>query len=375
MAQNHDRSSEAGAKAHADHSHADHSHAASQEGHSHADHDHEGHDHEAHDHKAHDHKAHDHKGHDHDHGHAGHNHLQGITDERRIAWAFIIIALFMGVEVVGGVISGSLALLADAGHMVSDAAALGFCWMAIRIGRRSATAELTYGFKRLEILAAFVNGLALFVIAAWIIVEAVRRFAQPVPVLGGTMLIIAVLGFVANIAAFFVLNGGNKASLSMRSAWLHVLGDLLGSAVAIVAAGVIMLTGWTPIDPLLSIFVAVIVLKSAWQIVRSSAHILLEGTPSGMDLAEIKADLEENVTEISNAHHIHAWSITAEQHLLTLHIHPREGVPSRDAVRAVKIRLAERFGINHVTVQCEEEDCIDASLPTNGTTASHVDCR
>jgi cobalt-zinc-cadmium efflux system protein len=355
MAHNHDHSSDRAAKPHSDtpagHSHAPDSHEDHQQDH---DHDHD---------------------HDHGHDHAGHNHLHGITDERRIAWAFIIIAVFMGVEVVGGLMSGSLALLADAGHMVSDAAALGFSWMAIRIGRRSATAELSYGFKRLEILAAFVNGLALFVIAAWIIVEAVRRFAQPVHVLGGTMLVIAVIGFAANIAAFFVLNGGNHANLNMRSAWLHVLGDLLGSAVAIVAAGVIMLTGWMPIDPLLSIFVAVIVLKSAWQIVKSSGHILLEGTPAGMDLAAIKADLEESVPEISNAHHIHAWSITAEHHLLTLHVHPCVGVASRDAVRAVKMRLLERFGIDHVTVQCEEDECIDDTLPANSAVAGHVECR
>jgi cobalt-zinc-cadmium efflux system protein len=283
-----------------------------------------------------------------------------VTDERRIAWAFVIIAVFMVVEVAGGVISGSLALLADAGHMVSDAAALGFSWMALRVGRRSATARLSYGFKRFEILAAFVNGLALFAIAALIIFEAAERFSTPVPVVGTTMMVVAVLGLVANIAAFLVLNGGNRENLNMRGALLHVLGDMLGSAAAIVAAGVIMLTGWTPIDPLLSVLVAVIVLKSAWYLVRDSGHILLEGTPAGMDLDEIKADLEANVPEVRNAHHIHAWSITAEQHLLTLHIHPQDGMASRQVVAAVKRRLGERFGIGHVTVQVEEDECIDA---------------
>ncbi len=325
-------------------------------GHDHASHGHE-HGHAGHDHSGHSHAAHDHSG----HGHAGHNHLHGVTDERRIAWAFVIIAVFMVVEVAGGIFSGSLALLADAGHMVSDAAALGFSWMAIRIGRRAATAQLSYGYERIEILAAFVNGLALFVIAGWIIFEAAWRFMAPVPVVGGTMLIIAVIGLLANIAAFYVLNGGNRDNLNMRSAWLHVLGDMLGSAAAIVAAGVIMLTGWMPIDPLLSIFVALIILKSAWQIVKSSGHILLEGTPAGMDLAEIKKDLEENVPQIRDAHHIHAWSITAEQHLLTLHVHPREGMASRDVVAAVRARLVERFKIDHITVQIEEDDCIDAA--------------
>jgi cobalt-zinc-cadmium efflux system protein len=139
-----------------------------------------------------------------------------------------------------------------------------------------------------------------------------------------------------------------------------VLGDMLGSAAAIVAAGVILLTNWTPIDPILSVFVALIVLKSAWGIVRSSAHILLEGTPDGLSLADIKADLEANVAEVRDAHHIHAWSITAEQHLLTLHVHPTQGTAARDVVSAVQSRLAERFNVVHVTVQVEEDACVDA---------------
>ncbi|MGF6923163.1 cation diffusion facilitator family transporter [Paraburkholderia sp. 40] len=220
-----------------------------------------GHDHgKRQSHGAHDHSSHSHAG----HSHSGYNHLHGVTDQRRIGWACIIIAVFMMVETAGGLLSGSLALLADAGHMVSDAAALGFSWAAVHYGRRPATAQLSYGFKRLEILAAFVNGCALFVIAGWIGVEAIRRFASPVPVVGQTMLVIAVAGLVANIAAFYVLNGGNRENLNMRSAWFHVLGDMLGSVAAIVAAGVILLSGWTPIDPILSIFVAVIILKSAW---------------------------------------------------------------------------------------------------------------
>lgn len=283
-----------------------------------------------------------------------------MTDQRRIGWAFLIIAIFMIVEVAGGVMSGSLALLADAGHMVSDAAALGFSWAAIHYGRRPATSQLSYGYKRLEILAAFVNGCALFVIAAWIVIEAITRFANPVPVTGTTMLIVAFIGLAANIAAFLVLHGGNRDNLNLRGAWLHVLGDMLGSAAAIVAAVVILLTHWTPIDPLLSIFVAVIILKSAWGIVRSSAHILLEGTPEGVELADIKADLEQHVSVVRNAHHIHAWSITGEQHLLTLHVHPVPGATTREIVIAVKQRLTQRYGISHVTVQVEEEECIDA---------------
>jgi cobalt-zinc-cadmium efflux system protein len=329
-----------------------------------ADHHHNHDDHAGHDHAGHGHghgRGHDHgHSHGHDHDHAGHNHLHGVTDQRRIGWAFAIIAVFMVVEIVGGVLSGSLALLADAGHMVSDTAALGFSWAAIHYGRRPATARLSYGYKRLEILAAFVNGCALFVIAAWIVVEAVQRFATPVPVVGKTMLIVACAGLAANIAAFLVLHGGNRDNLNMRGAWLHVLGDMLGAFAAIVAAGVILLTGWTPIDPLLSIFVALIILKSAWGIVKSSAHILLEGTPAGMSLADIKADLEQHVPEVRNAHHIHAWSITGERHMVTLHVHPAAGALSKTVVTAVQRRLAERFNVEHATVQVEEDDCFDA---------------
>jgi len=305
---------------------------------------------------------HDHSKHAHHpgHKHDGHDHLQGLTDQRRIGWAFVIIALFMFVEIAGGVLSGSLALLADAGHMVSDAAALAFSWFAIQYGRRPATEQLSYGYRRLEVLAAFVNGCALFLIAAWVVAEAVQRFSAPVPIVGRTMLAVAVAGLAANIVALLVLHGGNRENLNMRGAWLHVLGDLLGSVAAIVAAGVILLTGWAPIDPLLSIFVAVIILRSAWAIVKSSAHILLEGVPSNLDLNEIRNELQANVALVSEAHHIHAWSITGEQHLVTLHVRPATGAATKDVVSAVNQYLQQRFGIQHVTVQVEEyETCED----------------
>ncbi|MEX3955963.1 cation diffusion facilitator family transporter [Trinickia sp. EG282A] len=343
MAHNHDHGS----------GHAAHNHGG---GHSHASHEH------AHDHTGHDHAGPGHAG----HSHAGHDHLHGVTDQHRIGWAFIIIAVFMVVEIVGGLMAGSLALLADAGHMVSDAAALGFSWFAIHYGRREATAELSYGYKRLEILAAFVNGCALFVIAAWIVIEAIQRFASPVPVVGKTMLIVAIAGLASNIAAFAVLHGGNRENLNLRGAWLHVLGDMLGSAAAIVAACVILFTGWTPIDPILSIFVALVILKSAWGIVKSSAHILLEGTPAGVNLADIKADLEQNVVGVRDAHHIHAWSMTGEQHMLTLHVHPAVEADPHDVVKAVQRRLATQFNIDHVTVQIEHDECADQHASARG---------
>jgi cobalt-zinc-cadmium efflux system protein len=312
------------------------------------------------DHLQHQHHDHDrHKGHHHHGHHHGHSYGAATADERRIGWAFVIIFGFMLVEVAGGIIAGSLALLADAGHMVSDAAALGMSWAAIRVGKRPADQARSYGYKRLEVLAAFVNGLTLFVIAGWIVFEAARRFARPVEVLGGPMLAVAVAGLLANIVAFIVLNGGNRESLNMRSAWLHVLGDILGFIVAIIAAVVILGTGWSPIDPLLSILVALLILRSAAGIVKSSAHILLEGTPPGLDLRVLRDDLSAAVPAIADVHHVHAWSMTAEDALVTLHVRCLPGVDPLSVIPAINRRLKDRFGITHSTIQVDSEDCSD----------------
>ena len=299
------------------------------------------------------------QGHDgHQHG-PHHRHGAAVRDERRIGWAFTIIFTFMLVEVVGGLMAHSLALLADAGHMVSDAAALGMSWVALRLGKRAADAERTYGYRRLEVLAAFVNGCTLFVIAAWIVLEAIRRFAAPTEVLGGTMLVVAIAGLLANVVAFLVLNGGNRENLNMRSAWLHVLGDLLGFVVAIVAAGVIILTGWSPIDPILSVVVALLILKSAAQIVKSSAHILLEGTPPNLDLGALRTDLATALPAVAEVHHVHAWSLTDDQPLVTLHVRCTPGADPQSLVPAINRRLKERFGISHSTIQVDPAECLD----------------
>jgi cobalt-zinc-cadmium efflux system protein len=318
---------------------------------------------DCHRHPEHDESHHNHHhGHRHHHGHHhhhGHSHGSGTADEWRIGWAFTIIFGFMLVEVAGGIIAGSLALLADAGHMVSDAAALGMSWAALRIGRRPSDHARSYGYKRFEVLAAFVNGLTLFVIAGWIVFEAARRFASPVHVLGGPMLAVAVAGVLANVVAFVVLNGGNRDNLNMRSAWFHVLGDLLGFVVAIIAAIVILGTGWSPIDPLLSILVALLILRSAADIVKSSAHILLEGTPPGLDLRALQDDLMTAVPAVAEVHHVHAWSMTAEDALVTLHVRGVPGVDPLSLLPAINHRLKGRFGITHSTIQVDSENCPD----------------
>ncbi|TNC74823.1 cation diffusion facilitator family transporter [Rubellimicrobium roseum] len=299
--------------------------------------------------------GHDH-GHGHGHGHGGGHgpsHAHGAS-ERALGVAALLTGTFLVAEVVGGLVSGSLALLADAGHMLTDVASLVLAWVALRLARRPATWKRTYGFDRLSVLAAFVNGLALFVIAVWIAVEAWERLRDPGPVLGGVMLWIALGGLVVNIAAFWVLTRGGPGNLNLRAAALHVAGDLLGSVAALGAALVILGTGWTPIDPLLSVLVALILLRSAWRVVAESGHILLEGAPAGFDAREVAADLTAQVPGVARVHHVHAWSITEERPMVTLEAEAAPGADPRAVRRALKARLRDRWAVGHATVEVDE---------------------
>jgi cobalt-zinc-cadmium efflux system protein len=262
-------------------------------------------------------------------------------------------------ELAGGAISGSLALLADAGHMLTDFASLALAWYGFRLARRPADWRRTYGYDRFSILIAFANGLALFGIAAWIVVEAWHRLSEPGGILGGVMFWVALAGLAVNLITFRVLQGGNHDNLNMRAAALHVLGDLLGSVAALAAAIVIMATGWTPIDPILSVLVALIILRSAWAVIRDSGHILLEGTPSGIDSREIASDLTSAFPAIADVHHVHAWSITQERPMVTLHVRVAEACRPERIAADVKRRLQERFGISHSTVEVEFDGCSD----------------
>jgi cobalt-zinc-cadmium efflux system protein len=268
---------------------------------------------------------------------------------------------FMVVEVAGGLIAGSLALLADAGHMLTDTAALGFAWIAFRLARRPPDSQRSYGYHRFQILAAFVNGVVLIVIVAWIAFEAVQRLNQPVEVLGGLMLAVACVGLAVNLIAFAILHAGNRDNLNVRGALLHVLGDLLGSLAAIVAAIVIIVTGWTPIDPLLSVLVALLILRSAWMLVRQSTHVLLEGTPAEVDVSQLKSELVEAVAEVDDVHHVHVWTLASGKLVMTLHAHVREGADGQQALRAIHSVCLERYGVSHVTVQIEFGECADVA--------------
>jgi len=271
----------------------------------------------------------------------------------------LLTAGFMVVEILGGVFSGSLALLADAGHMLTDTASLFIAWMAARMALRPADTLRSYGYQRIQILAAFINGMAFIAIVIWILVEAVHRFVDPVQVHGRLMIIVAILGLLVNLVAFWLLHGGDRHDLNLRAAVLHVLGDLLGSAATIVAAGVILMTGWMPVDPLLSVLVALLILKSAWAVVRHAGHILLEGTPEDLDALNIKEVLKEEIPAVDDVHHIHIWCLTPSYPLLTLHVNIKQDSDYLDTLQAIKQVLVRRFKIEHSTVQLEQDRCID----------------
>ncbi|WP_348271091.1 cation diffusion facilitator family transporter [Aureimonas sp. Leaf454] len=307
--------------------------------------------------------THDHAGHSHDHGPGGHDHDHaGHASERRILFAAVLTGTFMLAEIAGGLFSGSLALLADAGHMFIDFAGLALAVFAIRLSRRPADARRSYGYGRFQILVAYSNGLVLFGVAGIILYEAIRRIAAPVEVMGGPMLVVAVGGLVVNIASFFVLHGGDKDDLNLRGALLHVMGDLLGSVAAIAASLVILWTGWMPIDPILSVLVAVLILGNAGRLVRDSAHILLEGTPTGVEGTTIAATLAAEVAGVEDVHHVHCWALTSKRRAATLHVRLSPQADSHETVTAVKRLLAARFSIEHATVEAEWETCADLGL-------------
>ncbi len=283
--------------------------------------------------------------------HSTHMHIHGKGNERAVGVAALLTGGFMLAEVLGGLVSGSLALLADAGHMLTDFMSLSLAWLAFRIARRPADWKRTYGFDRFSVLAAFVNGLSLFVIAAWICIEAIDRLHKPVEVLGSFMLWVAIAGLAVNVVAFRVLSRADGENLNIRAAAIHVVGDLLGSVAALVASLVIIYTGWTPIDPILSILVALIILRSAWAVVKESGHILLEGSPSGVDRREIARKIENNVPGVLSVSHIHVWSITQERPIATMEIKVSENTDTLQVKTSVRALLKDQFGINHVTIE------------------------
>lgn len=282
------------------------------------------------------------------------------NNERRMGFAALITGSFMLAEVIGGIVAGSLALLADAGHMLTDFASLALAWFGFRLSRRPADWKRTYGFDRFQILVAFANGLALFAIAAWIVYEGIERLMTTPDVSGGIMVVIAALGLAVNLVAFRLLQGADRENLNVRGAAIHVLGDLLGSVAALAAGAVILATGWTPIDPLLSLLVAAIIVRSGWKVVADAGHILLEGAPGELDTRDIAPDLVANVKGVQEVHHVHVWSITQSRRMVTLHALIGDAEDSDKLVKDIKRRLKQRFGLDHATVEIERGACADA---------------
>lgn len=287
----------------------------------------------------------------HDHHH--HDHAHG--NEKRALIAAALTASFMGVELVAGILTGSLALIADAGHMLADSGALIFAWLAFRIARRPADARRTFGWGRFQVLAAFANGIALIMLTLWILAEAIERIGEQPEIAGAPMAIVAVIGLGVNLVAFAVLHGGDRENLNMRGALLHVAGDILGSVAAIVAGVVILTTGWTPIDPILSVLIAMLLLKAATGLVVQSGRILLEAAPDHIDRDAVASDVSANTPGVLRIHHMHLWAIAPDRLVATLHAVLEEGACEIATARAIRKRLLAQHGIGHVTIEVERD--------------------
>ena len=303
---------------------------------------------------------------DHEHAH-DHERERDSRNSRLLTWALALTLLFMVVESAAGWIAHSLALLADAGHMFTDAAALALALAAVRFAKRAPDSKRSFGYHRLQVLAAFINGMALLLIVGWIAIEAVQKFFNPAPVNARLMLVVATLGAIVNIIVFVMLKNGSHhdhshnhgEDINVAAATLHVLGDLLGSIGAIIAAVVILFTGWMPIDPLLSVLLCGLIVRSAWALVRKSAHILLEGAPDWLDVDQLRSVLQEKVPAITDVHHVHCWSLSPRENLLTLHATVSTAIDHNAILAQVQRILAEQFGITHATIQLEYGPCAD----------------
>lgn len=301
------------------------------------------------------HSHHEHGGHHRPDGHTGHSH-GAEAGERRLTVALLILGSFTLVEALGGYFANSIALLAEAAHMLADSASLLLAIVAIRVGRRPASVRRTYGHRRYQPLAAFVNGQVLLLLTAWVVYEAVSRIMALPRVNGRLMLDIALIGGAANLAAFAALAGAR--SLNERGARAHVLSDLLGSAAASLAALIIIARGWALADPLLSLVVSALIFRSAWGLTRESAHVLLEGAPAGCDEQAIESELLGHVPGLVGVHHVHVWSMTGERPTVTLHANLAAGSRHGEVIAAIHARLEQRLRVEHTTVQIEEEgDC------------------
>lgn len=301
-------------------------------------------------------------GHHHDHSHGGHHHHGSGANKRALLISLFIITAFLIVEVIGGFLTNSLALLSDAGHMLSDSSALFLSLIAMFFAARKPSAKKTYGFYRFEILAALINGVMLVVISLVIIWEAYQRFFAPPEVASLSMMGIAFVGLLANIAAAFVLMRGDyKNNLNIRSAFLHVLGDLLGSVGAILAGLLMWKFNWYIADPIISVVVAVLIMLSAWRVTRDSVDVLMESTPASIDADQV-SDALSKIEGVTSVHDLHIWTVTSGFDSLSCHLHVKNGLASYPILQEALHLLEHQFGITHSTIQIEDSSILHQEL-------------
>lgn len=290
------------------------------------------------------------------HTHAAHN--RASRSRRRLSIVLLLTACYMLAEVLGGWWTGSLALLADAGHMLADVAALALALVAIWFASRPATSSKTYGYYRLEILAALINGVALVVISLIIFYEAYQRWANPPEVRSGAMMLVATGGLLINLACAWLLHGEHEVDLNMRGAWLHIIGDTLGSLGAIAAGLLMWLYRWYGADPLFSCVIGLLIILSSWHLIRESVNVLLEGTPSHINLAAVE-DVILHTSGVRDVHDLHVWTITSGREALSAHVIHAEAISQSELLKELRTKLHDRFGVDHLTIQMETPDFED----------------
>ena len=281
--------------------------------------------------------------------------LQRHTESRRLKWALAISVLYFFAELIAGFMTNSLALLSDAGHMLSDVGAMALSLFAFRFARRPATHESTYGFHRAEILAALFNGLALWLIVGIIFSAAYSRFLNPPEVESFGMMIVAIAGLFVNIAAAAILHGGHHHNLNLRGAFLHVVSDAIGSVGAILAGFIMLTTGWYLADPLIGVFIGVLILVSSWSLVRDCLSVLMQAVPKGIRLEEVRRTIEA-VEGVSKVHDLHIWAVTSDIFTLSAHAVVESGGDFHEVLNGIEDTLKERYNIEHTTIQLEIEN-------------------
>jgi cobalt-zinc-cadmium efflux system protein len=296
-----------------------------------------------------------------DHGPHVHKHRRSSESWRRLSLVLVLTAIYMVAEMLGGWWTGSLALLADAGHMLTDVAALVLALVAVWFGSRPATSSKTFGYYRLEIIAALINGVALVVISLLIFYGAYRRWLSPPVVRSGPMIILATGGLVVNLVCAWILHGRDDVDLNLRSVWLHVMGDALGSVAAILAGVSMALFGWYSADPLFSVVISLLIVWGSIRLIREATNVLLEGTPAHINLAAVE-DAILNTVGVDDVHDLHVWTITSGREALSAHVIHAHSISQPDLLKELRVKLQDRFGVDHLTIQMETPDFEDETF-------------